>query len=125
MTDRGPAIRQRYRLRCATHERRLSPGFDAKGQNRLDVVREIEITEALDILQSLRSKKRKELLRRSNAGSNRVSILLAGDALNVGEIEMNADPRRESGRGPYHPDERVRRHQEEALDDAFKHTFPA
>jgi len=76
----------------------------------------------------LRSKKRKELLRRSNAGSNRprrVSILLAGDALNVGEIEMNADPKRKSDRGPYRPDERVRRHQEEALDDAFKHTFPA
>jgi hypothetical protein len=72
--------------------------------------------------------KTEELLRRSNAGSNRprrVSILLAGDALNVGEIEMNADPKRKSDRGPYHPDERVRRHQEEALDDAFKHTFPA
>ena len=74
------------------------------------------------------AKNGKELLRRSNAGSDRprrVSILLAGDALNVGEIEMNADPKRKSDRGPYHPDERVRRHQEEALDDAFKHTFPA
>jgi hypothetical protein len=32
---------------------------------------------------------------------------------------MNADPKRKSDRGPYHPDERARRHQEEALDDAL------
>jgi hypothetical protein len=43
----------------------------------------------------------------------------------VGEIEMNADPRRKTHKGDYDRAKEARRHQEEALDDALKNTFPA
>jgi len=38
---------------------------------------------------------------------------------------MNADPKRKPHRGDYDRAKRARRHQEEALDDALKNTFPA
>jgi hypothetical protein len=38
---------------------------------------------------------------------------------------MNADPKRKTHKGDYERAERARRHQEEALDDALKNTFPA
>jgi len=38
---------------------------------------------------------------------------------------MNADPKRKPHKGEYDRSERARRHQEEALDDALKNTFPA
>jgi hypothetical protein len=38
---------------------------------------------------------------------------------------MNADPNRKSHRGEYNRAKRARRHQEDALDDALKNTFPA
>jgi hypothetical protein len=43
----------------------------------------------------------------------------------VGEIKMNADPKRKTHKGDYERAERARRHQEEALDDALENTFPA
>jgi hypothetical protein len=43
----------------------------------------------------------------------------------VGEIEMNANPNRKSHRDEYNRSKRARRHQEDALDDALKNTFPA
>ena len=43
----------------------------------------------------------------------------------IGEIEMIADPKRKSHQAEYDRDQRERRHQEEALDDALKNTFPA
>jgi hypothetical protein len=43
----------------------------------------------------------------------------------VGEIEMNADPKRKTHKGDYDRAKEARRHQEEALDDALKNTFPA
>jgi hypothetical protein len=43
----------------------------------------------------------------------------------VGEFEMNADPKRKLHKGEYDRSKRSRRHQEEALDDALKNTFPA
>jgi hypothetical protein len=45
--------------------------------------------------------------------------------LTVGESEMNADPKRKPHRDDYDRAKRARRHQEEALDDALKNTFPA
>ena len=39
--------------------------------------------------------------------------------------KMNADPKRKPHKGEYDRSERQRRHQEEALDDALKNTFPA
>jgi hypothetical protein len=38
---------------------------------------------------------------------------------------MNADPKRKSRQGDYDRVSRARQHQEEALDDALKNTFPA
>jgi hypothetical protein len=38
---------------------------------------------------------------------------------------MNADPKRQTHKGDYERAERARQHQEEALDDALKNTFPA
>jgi hypothetical protein len=38
---------------------------------------------------------------------------------------MNANPNRKSHRGEYNRSKRARRHQEDALDDALKNTFPA
>ena len=38
---------------------------------------------------------------------------------------MNADPKRKSRKGGYDRVSRARQHQEEALDDALKNTFPA
>ena len=38
---------------------------------------------------------------------------------------MNADPKRKPHKGEYDRSEQARRHQEEALDDALKNTFPA
>ena len=38
---------------------------------------------------------------------------------------MNADPKRKLHKDDYDRAERARRHQEEALDDALKNTFPA
>ncbi len=38
---------------------------------------------------------------------------------------MNANPKRKSLQGEYDRAKRTRRHQEEALDDALKNTFPA
>jgi hypothetical protein len=38
---------------------------------------------------------------------------------------MNADPKRKSRKGDYDRVSRARQHQEEALDDALKNTFPA
>jgi hypothetical protein len=43
----------------------------------------------------------------------------------VGEVEMNADPKRKTHKGDYDRAKRARQHQEEALDDALKNTFPA
>lgn len=43
----------------------------------------------------------------------------------VREIEMNADPKRKTHKGDYDRAKEARRHQEEALDDALKNTFPA
>ena len=43
----------------------------------------------------------------------------------VGEVKMNADPKRKTHKGDYERAERARRHQEEALDDALENTFPA
>ena len=43
----------------------------------------------------------------------------------VGEIKMNAVPKRKTRKGDYERAERARRHQEEALDDALENTFPA
>jgi len=43
----------------------------------------------------------------------------------VGEIEMNADPKRKPHKGEFDRAKRARKHQEEALDDALKNTFPA
>jgi hypothetical protein len=39
--------------------------------------------------------------------------------------KMNANPRRKPHKGEYDRSGRTRRHQEEALDDALKNTFPA
>jgi len=38
---------------------------------------------------------------------------------------MNADSKRKLHKGEYDRSKRSRRHQEEALDDALKNTFPA
>ena len=38
---------------------------------------------------------------------------------------MNADPKRKTHKGDYDRAKEARRHQEEALDDALKNTFPA
>jgi hypothetical protein len=38
---------------------------------------------------------------------------------------MNADSKRKLHKGEYDRSKRLRRHQEEALDDALKNTFPA
>jgi hypothetical protein len=38
---------------------------------------------------------------------------------------MNADSKRKHHKGEYDHSKRSRRHQEEALDDALKNTFPA
>jgi len=38
---------------------------------------------------------------------------------------MNADPKRKPRRGDFDRAKRAREHQEEALDDALKNTFPA
>jgi hypothetical protein len=43
----------------------------------------------------------------------------------VGEFEMKADPKRKPDQSEYDRSKRARRHQEEALDDALKNTFPA
>jgi len=43
----------------------------------------------------------------------------------AGEIEMTADRKRKAHKDDYDRDTRKRRHQEEALDDALKNTFPA
>jgi len=43
----------------------------------------------------------------------------------VGEIKMNADPKRKTHKGDDERAKRARQHQEEALDDALKNTFPA
>jgi len=43
----------------------------------------------------------------------------------VGEFEMNADPKRKPHQGDHDRAKRARLHQEEALDDALKNTFPA
>jgi hypothetical protein len=43
----------------------------------------------------------------------------------VGEFEMNANPKRKPHQSEYDRSERARSHQEEALDDALKNTFPA
>jgi hypothetical protein len=43
----------------------------------------------------------------------------------VGEIEMSADQKQKPHQGNYDRVKRARRHQEEALDDALKNTFPA
>ncbi len=50
----------------------------------------------------------------------------AGDLYDpVGEIEMNANPNRKTQKGDYDRAKCARRHQEQALDDALKNTFPA
>ncbi len=41
----------------------------------------------------------------------------------VGGVERNADPKRKTRQADYN--KQARRHQEEALDDALKNTFPA
>jgi hypothetical protein len=38
---------------------------------------------------------------------------------------MKVDPKRKSDQSEYNRSRRARRHQEEALDDALKNTFPA
>jgi hypothetical protein len=38
---------------------------------------------------------------------------------------MNADPKRKTHKGDYDSAKEARRHQEEALDDALKNSFPA
>jgi hypothetical protein len=38
---------------------------------------------------------------------------------------MNANPNRKTQKGDYDRAKRARRHQEQALDDALKNTFPA
>jgi hypothetical protein len=43
----------------------------------------------------------------------------------VGEFEMKADPKRKPDQSEYDRSKGARRHQEEALDDALKNTFPA
>ena len=43
----------------------------------------------------------------------------------VGEIEMKADPKSQPRRDNYAKAKRARKHQEDALDDALKNTFPA
>jgi hypothetical protein len=42
-----------------------------------------------------------------------------------GQMEMNADPKRKPHQRDRTLADRMRRHQEEALDDALKNTFPA
>jgi hypothetical protein len=41
------------------------------------------------------------------------------------KFKMSADPKRKTQKGDYERAKRARRHQEEALDDALKNTFPA
>ena len=43
----------------------------------------------------------------------------------VGEIEVTAEPKRKPHQGASARDKRERRHQENALDEALKDTFPA
>ena len=43
----------------------------------------------------------------------------------VGEIEVIAEPKRKPHQGDSARDKRERRHQENALDEALKDTFPA